>query len=117
MPGPGSLPVRERSGQRRHKMSLQASGSTLDTMGGLTSGSFTEFGQDEADITEVPFVVNATEHGLLYKVTIKYRSDVVTKFYTEKKRLQVVTPAGRSLSVLELENPEARNIELVLHCA
>ena len=75
-----------------------------------------QFGTDEAAVDEVPFIVNASEHGVLYKVTIKYRTDIVSEFETLKKRVQVRFE-GRVLNLLEIENPERRNIEQILHCA
>ena len=109
-------PVRKRSGQRRIRVTLLASGVTRDGMGGRAAGEFTEFGRDDAAIDEVPFIINSAEHGMLFVATLPYRSDVVTKFETEKKRIQVQGD-GKTLNVLEIENPERRNVELLLHCA
>lgn len=113
---PGLVPVRKRGGERRTRVTFSESTTVKDSIGGQTAGEFDDFGADWAAIDEVPFIVNATEHGVLYKVTVKYRSDLVTKFETEKKRIRV-TGSGKVLNVLELENPQRRSIELILHCA
>lgn len=109
-------PNRKRAGQRRNRIVLSSSGTTKDEIGGQTAGAFEEFGRDWAAIEEVPFIINATEHGVLYKVTIRYRADVISEFETLKKRVQI-TGTGKTLNLLEIENPERRNIEIVLHCA
>jgi hypothetical protein len=116
MPFGGSTPTRKRAGQRQVRIVLSSSGTVKDTIGGQTAGAFVEFGRDWAAIDEVPFIVNATEHGILYKVTVPYRADVISEFETLKKRVRIVG-GGKTLNLLEIENPERRNIELVLHCA
>jgi head-tail adaptor len=121
MPGSGAIPVRKRAGQRNVRISLQSAGPVKDVIGGQTTGQFVEFGTDDAAIEETPFVVDASEHGITYKVTIKYRTDVITEFRSTspKKRVRVVTTdeEGLTLTVLEIQNPErGRSIELVLHC-
>jgi hypothetical protein len=109
-------PVRKRPGQRRIRVTLLESGVTRDAIGGRTAGVFTSFGTDDAAIDEVPFIVHSAEHGMLFVVTLPYRSDVVTKFETENKRIQIQGD-GKTLMLLELENPERRNVELLLHCS
>jgi len=109
-------PIRTRAGQRRHRVTLQSSETTKDVLGGLQSGDYTPFGTDQAAIAEIPFIVNGSEHGMLYDVTIRYRADVVTEFRVNKKRVRVVA-ADQTYDVLEIENPEHRNIELIMHCA
>jgi hypothetical protein len=116
MPLGGSVPVRKRAGQRRTPVTLWSASSTRDVIGGQPSGVFAQFGTDQAAIDEVPFIMNATEHGVLYKVTVKYRRDIVTEFETSKKRVQI-RGGGKTLNLLEIENAERRNIELILHCA
>jgi hypothetical protein len=98
------------------RVTLLESGVTRDAIGGRTAGVFTSFGTDDAAIDELPFIVNSAEHGMIYVVTLPFRSDVVTKFEVEKKRVQVQGD-GKTLMVLELVNPERRNIDLVLHCS
>ena len=115
MPGVAA-PIRKRAGQRRILITFYESDQTKDTMGGQPAGEFTSFGTDYAAIDEIPFIVNATEHGMLYNVTVRYRADVVTVFETEDKRVQIVG-GGKTLNLLEIENPERRNVELILHCA
>lgn len=112
----GGVPIRKRAGQRRTLVTLWESGTTKDEIGGQTEGVFTQFGRDYAAIDEIPFIVNATEHGMLYNVTVRYREDIPTKFETDNKRVRVIG-GGKTLNLLEIENPERRNIELVLHCA
>jgi hypothetical protein len=116
MPGGGLVPIRKRAGQRRTRATFWSAASTRDVIGGQPSGVFSQFGVDQVAVDEIPFVINASEHGVLYKVTTKYRSDIVTQFETNKRRVQVRVP-GKTLNLLELENPERRNIELILHCA
>lgn len=116
MAGPGALPIRKRAGQRREQITLWSASTTVDPLLSQESGVFTQFGTDEAAIEEIPFIVNASEHGMLYKVSLRYRDDVITQFETNKKRVQV-RGTGKTLNLLEIENPERRNIELVLHCA
>jgi hypothetical protein len=109
-------PIRKRAGQRRTRVTLWEAGTTLDELGGQTPGDFEQFGSDDAAIDELPFIVNASEHGVLYNVTVPYRADVIASFETDKKRVQI-RGGGKTLNLLEIENPERRNIELVLHCA
>lgn len=109
-------PIRKRAGQRRTRITLWEAGTTQDALGGQTAGVFTQFGSDDAAIDELPFIVNASEHGVLYNVTVRYRADIVASFDTDKNRVQV-RGGGKTLNLLEIENPERRNIELVLHCA
>lgn len=97
-------------------MTLWQAGTTQDALGGQTAGVFTQFGSDDAAIDELPFIVNASEHGVLYNVTVRYRADITTAFETNKNRVQI-RGGGKTLNLLEIENPERRNIELVLHCA
>lgn len=113
---PGIIPVRKRAGERRITITLWWSDTNVDALLSQQDSEYEQFGTDEAAVDEIPFIVNATEHGMLYKVTVKYRTDVVTKFETDKKRVQV-RGGGRTLNLLEIENPERRNIELILHCA
>jgi hypothetical protein len=112
----GGLPVRKRAGQRRERVTLWSSDTDVDTLLSQTAGQFSQFGTDQAAIDEIPFIVNASEHGMLYKVTIRYREDIFTEFETNKKRVQIRTE-GKTLTLLEIENPERRNIEMILHCA
>lgn len=85
-------------------------------MGGHPDGDYETFGTDWAAMEEIPFVVNSSEHGMLYKFTVRYRADVISEFETSGKRVRVVDRV-RSYNVLEIENPEGRNVELILHCA
>lgn len=114
MPNQG-LPVRKRAGQRRERVTLWSSTAAVDTLLSQTPGDFTQFGSDWAAMDEILWVKDASEHGKTYEVTIKYRSDIVTEFETSKKRVQV-RGAGVTLNLLEIENPERRNRDLVLHC-
>ena len=116
MPFGGSTPTRKRAGQRSILVTLWSAGTTKDAILGQTPGAFVQFGTDDAAIDEVPFIVNATEHGVLYKVTLLYRADIVTEFETLKKRVRVIG-GGKTLALLEIENPQRRNIQMVLHCA
>lgn len=101
--------------KRRTRITLYSSETTKDDIGGQTEGAFIEFGRDHAAIDEIPFIVSATEHGMLYKVTVMYRADIVEEFDV-KKRVQVVG-GGLTLNLLEIENAERRNVQLILHCA
>lgn len=112
----GTTPTRKRAGQLRTRIVLYSSGTDKDPLLGQTDGDFVEFGRDWAAIDEVPFIVNATEHGILYKVTVGYRADIVSEFETLKKRVQIIG-GGKTLNLLEIENPERRNIQVVLHCS
>ncbi len=116
MPGGGLVPIRKRAGQRRHRVTLQSSDTTKDSLGGQTEGDYTAFGTDHAAIDEIPFIVNGSEHGMLYKIAIRYRADILTEFEVERRRVQIVQ-GSRVFNLLEIENPERRNVELVLHCA
>jgi hypothetical protein len=110
-------PVRKRAGQRRHRVTLQVSTTVLTTLGGQQDGEFTTFGHDHASIDEIPFIVNATEHGILADLTIRYRADIVSQFEADNKRVRILGPDEKVYTLLEIENPERRNIELILHCA
>lgn len=116
MPGAGAMPIRKRAGQRRTRITLWSSGTTKDPLLGQQAGVFAQFGSDWAAMDEIPFIINATEHGVLYKVTLKYRSDLISEFETNKKRVQI-RGGGKTLTLLEIENPERRNIDLILDCA
>ena len=116
MPPGGGIPVRKRAGQRRIRVTLWSSTTEVDALLSQEDGEYAQFGSGWAAIDEVPFIVNASEHGVLYKVTTRYRTDVIDEFETEKKRVQI-RGGGKTLNLLEIENPERRNIELVLHCA
>jgi head-tail adaptor len=109
-------PLRKGAGQRRQRITLWSSSSAVDGLLSQTEGQFSQFGQAWAAMDEVLWVKDASEHGKTYEVTIKYRSDVVAEFETSKKRVQV-RGAGVTLNLLEIENPERRNRDLVLHCA
>lgn len=113
---PGLVPIRKRANQRRHRITIRSSITTVDSIGGLPEGNYVQFGQDWAALDEIPFVQNSTEHGMLYKWTIKYRRDVLEEFENSNKRVQVLDTV-RAYNVLEVENPEGRNIELIMHCA
>jgi hypothetical protein len=112
----GSVPVRKRAGQRRERITLWSSSSAVDGLLSQTPGQFTQFGADWAAIDENLWVKDASEHGKTYEVSVKYRSDIVTEFETSKKRVQI-RGTGLTLNLLEIENPERRNRDLVLHCA
>ena len=113
--GMGSTPIRKRAGQRKHHITLQEGTTVEDTLGGESTTQWSAFGQDAAAIDEIPFIVSESEAAILYNVTIKYRSDVVSKF-ADQIAIRVVS-AAQTMKVLQLENPEQRNIELILHCA
>lgn len=113
---PGLQRPQVSSGQRHVRITLKSSTTAKDVLGGLPQGNYDEFGEDWADIAEVPFIVSATEHGMLYQFTIRFRQDILTEFEVEKKRVRVVDSV-REYNLLEIENPEQRNIELKLHCA
>lgn len=116
MPGiGGQTPIRKRAGQRRHRVSLEQGTEVKDVIGGETTTLWTSFGHDWAAIDETPFIVSETEASLLYRVTLRYRADVITRF-TAGGALRVVGET-RTLKVLQVENPEERNIELILHCS
>ena len=116
MPMGGVTPVRKRAGQRRTRITLWATSEDVDSLLSQQDGEWAQFGTDDAAIDEIPFVMNESEHGMLHKVTIKYRTDVVEQFNTDNTRVQI-RGGGLTLNVLEIENAERRNIELILHCA
>jgi hypothetical protein len=113
---PGLQRPQTSSGQRRIRITLKSSSTTADVLGGLPQGNYSEFGQDWAELAEIPFIVSSTEHGMLYQFTVRYRADILNEFETLKKRVRVVDTV-RQYQVLEIENPEQRNVELKLHCA
>lgn len=113
---PGLQRPQVSSGQRHLSITLKSSISTADALGGLPEGDYVEFGTDWAEITEIPFIISSTEHGMLYRFVIRFRQDLLTEFEVEKKRVRVVDDT-REYNVLEIENPEKRNRELHLHCA
>ena len=113
---PGLQRPQVSSGQRRVKIELRSSTTTVDVLGGLPQGNYSAFGNDWAELSEIPFIVSSTEHGMLYQFVIRYRADIISEFETQKKRVRVVDGV-REYQVLEIENPEQRNIELKLHCA
>lgn len=110
------IAARKGAGQQRTRMGLLSSSTVKDTIGGQTAGEFTAFGNGWAAVEEVPFIVNASEHGVLYKLTTTYRGDIVNEFETLKRRVRITIP-GKALTLLEIENPDRRNRQLVLHCA
>lgn len=116
MPGGGIVPVRKRAGQRRTRITLWATTEAVDSLLSQQDGTFVQFGTDDAAIDEMAFIMNESEHGILHKVTVKYRADVVARFATANTRVQV-RGGGLTLNLLEIENPERRDIELILHCA
>lgn len=115
MPGIGQTPLRKRAGQRRHRVSIEQGTEVKDSIGGESTSLWTAFGSDWAAIEETPNIISDTEASLLYRVTLKYRSDVRTRF-ADGGALRVVS-VNRTLKVLQIENPEERNIELILHCS
>ena len=119
MPGGGALtPVRKRAGQRRHTVTLSSSETTTDDLLSQLPGEYEDFGRDQVAIEEIPFIVDGSEHGMLYNITLKWRADIVSEFLTLKKRVRITKDSDSfAFDLLEIENPEQRNIELVLHCA
>ena len=113
---PYRAPTSKMSGQRRHYVALQSSGTTKDTIGGQQDGDYQEFGHTWANIQDIPFIVSGSEHGVLYDITIPYRADLIDEFKTSRKRVQVVA-SDRTYNLLEIEDPEHRRHQLVLHCA
>jgi hypothetical protein len=114
--GAARTPTRTRAGQRRTRITLWSSEDTKDVILGQPEGDWEQFGTDDAAIEQVPFITNATEHGAMYRVTIKYRSDIIPLFDQGRKRMQIRSDT-LTLTLLEIESPEQRNIDLVLHCA
>lgn len=107
--------TRTSAGRRRTPVTLWATTSARDPLLGQPAG-FQQFGRDFVEIETVPFIVNAAEHGFLYRVKMNYRSDVVTAFRTFHKRVQI-RARTLTLNVVEINDVEQRSIELVLHCA
>jgi hypothetical protein len=103
------------AGERNVKATLQYATPTTDSMGGRTEPTWTEFGVWWSKVTVVPFIVSDTQSSLLYQLEGPYRADVVAKFQAGIGLRALVN--GLILKVFQVENPQERNRNLVLHCA
>jgi head-tail adaptor len=108
-----AIAIRKRPGQLRHRIELQEGVTVTDETGG-GSETWPAFGNDWAAMDPMPFVVSETQATVLFQVTIRYRSDLVSK-YEAGKQLRVVGN-GKTLKVLAIVNAEERNRDLVMHC-
>jgi len=103
-----------RTGQLRHRVTIQVLSSTRDSY-----GSFVETWTDEKTVWAGVFPLRGREYlmgqqmesAVEYKVVMRYTDDV-----TPGKRLQI-GDSTRYLDIKSIINPGLRNIELELMCA
>ncbi len=112
MPGQ-SVPMRKRSGQLRHRVELQEGVTIVDETGG-GSETWPAFGYDQAAIDSLAVVANETEATVAFQVSMRYRSDLVSK--VDAGTQVRIVGNGKTLKVLAIINSEERNRDLVLHC-
>lgn len=108
-----AIAIRKRIGQLRHRVEFQEGVRVTDETGGAAE-TWPAFGEDWAAMDEMPFVVSETEATVLYQISMRYRSDVATKFQAGTQ-LRVVANT-KTLKVLAIVNSEDRNRDLILHC-
>lgn len=110
-----STPIRKRAGQLRHQITLQEGVQVEDELKGSVE-TWPAFGTDWAAIDATAFAPTETEAVTTYQVTLRYRSDVETKFLSGTQLRVYDAASGLTLKVLTLVNAELRNRDLVLHC-
>lgn len=110
----GQTPPRKSAGARRHRVALQQGVSTLDALRGRTQ-TWTTYATVWAAIDEMPAVVSETQATVLYQVTLLFRADTFAKYLAGTQQ-QVLT-TQKALKVIEVVNPDERNLDLVLYCA
>lgn len=103
------------SGERNARATLQYATPTTDAMGGRTEPIWTDLGNWWAKVTVVPLIVSDTQSALLYQLEGPYRTDLMAKFQAGTGLRAVVD--GLTLKVFQVENPQLKNRNLVLHCA
>jgi head-tail adaptor len=97
-----------RTGERRHKATLQRATSTTDSMGGRTQ-TWTAYDSWSVKVTTVPFAVSDSQATSQYLLEGLYRDDVLVG--------DRVLVKGLKLKVILLDNSELRNKTLVAHCS
>ena len=112
---PGMGPTRIGAGQRRHLAALQEATITTDALGGRGPTAWTEFAQAYVAVNEQPFFKDEQDAAITYLVTLPYRADVVEN-HAAKVMQRVDVPGFKTLRVVLVQNPEARNRDLILHC-
>jgi len=109
--------VRVRAGHLRHQVTLENPTSvTADADGGFDSSDWTELSPSPVSASVEPatqrslerIVSNTVAADVSHVVTIRYHEGVTTKTR--------VTLNDRTLHVVGIQNPEERNIALVLAC-
>jgi head-tail adaptor len=103
--GSGAWP---RTGERRHKATLQRATNTTDSMGGRTQ-TWTAYDSWAVKVNTVPFAVSDSQATSQYQLEGLYRDDVLVG--------DRVLIRGLKLKVILLDNPELKNRTLVAHCS
>ncbi len=113
MPGGAAVPIRKRPGQLRTRVELQEGVTITDETGG-GSETWPAFGNDWVAIDSFILGSTETEAVVQYIVSMRYRSDLVTKFFNGTQ-IRLAT-GDKTLKVLAMMNPEERNRDLQLTC-
>lgn len=108
-----------RAGQRNVSGTLEYAAQSRTAMGGYAEPTgWTEIGPWKVSETTVPVVVSETESTSVYVIEGPYRRDLWDYWRAGGKVIRfTITAHGLTLKVLELDNPEFRNITLKATCA
>lgn len=102
-------PTRKGAGGRRQRIQLQSPTTIVDSLKGR-SITWTTYASASASVEPQPFVVSEQQATMLYLVTMPYRSTTAIGH-------RVLASGGLRLKVLEVNDPELRHRDTILHCA
>lgn len=97
-----------RTGERRHKATLQRATTTYDESRGRTQ-TWVAYDSWAVKVTTVPFAVSDSQATSQFLLEGLYRNDLEVG--------DRVLVRGMKLKVILLDNPELRNRTLVAHCS
>lgn len=103
--------------QRNVDGTLEYATSARDSMGGSTAPTWTYFGAWKVASSSVPVVVSETEATSVYVIEGPWRRDLWDHKQAGKTIRFLIPAWGLALKILELDNPQFRNITLKATCA